>query len=62
MEAMWDFLKSMTIPVALVIVAVAIVFLGFGSMLTSWPGIIAMGVIGGGVLYWYWSRKPTLPE
>ncbi len=59
MAVIWDFVKSMTVPMALIAVAAAIVFLGFGSMLTSPVGMVLCAAVVAGVLYWYWARKPA---
>ena len=61
MDAIWDFIKSMTLPMALVAVAAAIFLAGFGYLITSPLGIFVIGVVVVGVLYWYWNRDPKPP-
>ena len=56
---MYDFVKAMTIPMAMVAIAAALVFMGFASVMTSWPGLIVIACVIGGVLYWYWKRRPS---
>lgn len=61
-DTIWDFVKAMTVPMALLAIAAALVFMGFASVMTSWPGLIVMACVAGGVLYWYWTREPSEPS
>jgi hypothetical protein len=61
-DTIWDFIKAMTVPMALVAIALAIVFLGFASIFTSPMGMVVSAVVVAGVLYWYWTREPSEPS
>jgi hypothetical protein len=61
METIKSWLGSLTIPIALALIASAIFFLGFGHMITSPVGLVVSAVVIGVVLYWYWNRQPSEP-
>ena len=52
-------IKSLTVPLALVLIAAAIVFYG---LVSSPMGIGIVVAVAAGAAYWWWKRQPASPE